>query len=119
METDKKIVVVSGASSGIGLAIAARLGELGHSVFAGARQADDIHRLSSLRHVHGVQLDITVPDDILALARRIEASAGYVDVLINNAGIPGWGAIMDRPLGYFRRVMDVNLFGHIQMVQSF
>lgn len=51
METDKKIVVVSGASSGVGLAIAARLGELGHSVFAGARQADDIHRLSSLRAV--------------------------------------------------------------------
>lgn len=119
METSKKVVVVSGASSGIGLAIVVSLGELGHTVFAGARREEDISRLSSLNNVHGVRLDITVPDDIQALARRVEASAGCVDVLVNNAGIPGWGAVMDRPLEYFRKIMDVNLFGHIQMVQTF
>lgn len=119
METGNKVVVVSGASSGIGLAIATRLGELGHTVFAGARRVEDISRLSSLNNVQGVRLDITVLNDILTLARRIEADAGCVDVLVNNAGIPGWGAVMDRPLEYFRKIIDVNLFGHIQMVQSF
>lgn len=119
METSKKVVVISGASSGIGLAIAARLGELGHTVFAGARQAEDIDRLCFLNNVHGVRLDITIPDEVLALARRVEASAGCVDVLVNNAGTPGWGAVMDRPLEYFRKIMEVNLFGHIQMVQTF
>jgi NAD(P)-dependent dehydrogenase (short-subunit alcohol dehydrogenase family) len=119
MKTDNKVVVVSGASSGIGLAIASRLGELGHTVFAGARQAEDIDRLSSLKNVHGVRLDITATDDILALASQIQASVGYVDVLVNNAGLPGWGAVMERKLEYFRKVMDVNLFGHIQMVQTF
>ncbi len=119
MKTDNKVIVVSGASSGIGLAIASHLGELGHTVFAGARQAEDISRLSSLKNVHGVRLDITVTDDILALASRIEASVGYVDVLVNNAGIPGWGAVMERKLEYFRKVMEVNLFGHIQIVQTF
>jgi NAD(P)-dependent dehydrogenase (short-subunit alcohol dehydrogenase family) len=119
MKTDNKVVVVSGASSGIGLAIASCLGELGHTVFAGARQAEDISRLSSLNNVYGVRLDVTVTDEILALASQIEASVGYVDVLVNNAGIPGWGAVMERKLEYFRKVMDVNLFGHIQMVQTF
>ncbi|MEW6030677.1 MAG: SDR family NAD(P)-dependent oxidoreductase [Chloroflexota bacterium] len=119
MKADKKVIVISGASSGIGFAIASRLGELGHMVFAGARQADDIHRLSSLKNVRGIRLDITVPDDILSLAGQIEASVGYVDVLVNNAGIPGWGAVMDRDLEYFHKIMDVNLFGHIQMVQTF
>jgi NAD(P)-dependent dehydrogenase (short-subunit alcohol dehydrogenase family) len=119
MRAYEKVVVVSGASSGIGLAIATRLGELGNTVFAGARRAEDIERLSSIKNVHGVQLDITVPDDILSLASQIEGSVGYVDVLVNNAGIPGWGPVMDRPLEYFRKIMDVNLFGHIQMVQTF
>ncbi len=119
MATDKKIVLVSGASSGIGLAIVAHLAELGHTVFAGARRAEDIDRLSSINDVHGVQLDITIPNDILALAQQIESSAGCLDVLVNNAGIPGWGAVMDRPLEYYRKIMDVNLFGHIQMVQTF
>ena len=119
MKMDKKVVVVSGASSGIGLAIASSLGDLGHSVFAGARQAEDISRLSSLKNVQGVRLDITATDDILALANRIEAGVGYVDALVNNAGIPGWGAVMDRDLEYFRKIMNVNLFGHIQMVQTF
>jgi len=119
MKHNEKVVVVSGASSGIGFAIASRLGELGHTVFAGARQAEDIRRLSSLKNVQGVRLDITVPADILSLASRIEASVGYVDVLVNNAGIPGWGAVMDRDLEYFRKIMDINLFGHLQMVQTF
>jgi NAD(P)-dependent dehydrogenase (short-subunit alcohol dehydrogenase family) len=119
VKTNKKVIVVSGASSGIGFAIASRLGELGHTVFAGARQAENINRLSSLKNVRGVRLDITMPNDILSLASEIEASAGYVDVLVNNAGIPGWGAVMDRDLEYFRKIMDINLFGHIQMVQTF
>ncbi len=119
MATDKKVVLVSGASSGIGLAIVAHLAELGHTVFAGARRAEDIDRLSSINNVHGVRLDITIPDDILTLAEQIESSAGCLDVLVNNAGIPGWGAVMDRPLEYYRKIMDVNLFGHIQMVQTF
>lgn len=119
MQAGNKIAVISGASSGIGLALTTRLCELGNKVFAGARRKEDIDHLSSLNNVCGVKLDITVLEDIQALVRQVEASAGCVDVLINNAGIIGWGAVMDRPLDYFRGIMDVNLFGHIQMVQSF
>lgn len=119
MKTHKKVIVVSGASSGIGFAIASRLGEMGHTVFAGARKEDDIARLSSLENVHGIRLDITHPEDIASLTQHVESSLGYVDVLINNAGVIGWGAIMDREVDYFREVMEVNLFGHVQMVKAF
>jgi len=114
-----RVIVISGASNGIGLAIATQLGKMGNTVFAGARKEGDIEKLSSVKNVHGVQLDITKQEDIQVLAHHIELTIGHVDVLINNAGIPGWGAIMDREIDYFRRIMDVNLFGHIQMVQAF
>lgn len=119
MITDRKTVVVSGASSGIGFSLVAQLGKLGNVVFAGARREDDIVRLSSLENVRGVRLDITHPEDIFSLAQRITAEVGHIDVLVNNAGVPGWGVIMEREIEYFKRVMDVNLFGHVQMVQAF
>ncbi len=119
MTDANKVIVISGASSGLGLAIATQLGKIGNVVFAGARKEGDIGKLSSMKNVRGVKLDITSQDDILALAQQIESSAGCLDVLVNNAGIPGWGAVMDRTLEYFRKIIEVNLFGHIQMVQTF
>ena len=119
MKNDSKIVVISGASSGIGYATVERLGKMGNLIFAGARKEDDIVNLTSMENVQGVKLDITCPEDIAALAWHIEENIGYIDVLINNAGIPGWGAIMDREIDYFKQVMEVNLFGHVQMVKAF
>ena len=114
----RRIVVISGASSGIGFAATKQLSSMGNVVFAGARGDDDIAKLSSMDSVHGVRLDITHPEEIFALAEKIKSSTGYIDVLINNAGIPGWGAIMDREIEYFKEVMEVNLFGHVQMVKT-
>ena len=119
MQTNRKTVVISGASTGIGFAMAKQLGEMGYLVFAGARKEDDIAHLTEIENVQGVKLDITNLQDITLLTRHIETHIGYIDVLVNNAGIPGWGAIMDRDVAYFKRVMDVNLFGHVQMVKSF
>lgn len=119
MKTDKKVVVISGASSGIGFAAAKQLGGMDHTVFAGARKEDDIASLTALKNVCGVKLDITHPEDVSSLAQQVDRAIGHVDVLINNAGVPGWGAIMDRDMAYFKTVMEVNLFGHVQMVKTF
>lgn len=119
MKMDKKIVVISGASSGIGLAIVEQLSKKGHLVFAGARKEDDIANLTSIKNVQGIRLDITCPEEIAALAQHVETTTGHIDVLINNAGVPGWGAVMDREMAYFRQIMEVNLFGHVQMVKAF
>jgi NAD(P)-dependent dehydrogenase (short-subunit alcohol dehydrogenase family) len=119
MKYDGKVIVISGASSGIGKATALQLGKLGNTVFAGARKVDDIELLSTQKNIHGFQLDITNQQDISSIVQHIETSVGYIDVLINNAGVPGWGAVMDREISYFKEILDVNLFGHIQMVQAF
>ena len=119
MRADRKIVVISGASSGIGFAAAKQLSSMGHLVYAGARRSEDIARLSAMECTQGIRLDITRPEDIWSLVDEIGSSIGRIDVLINNAGVPGWGAIMDREMDYFKRIMDVNLFGHVQMVKAF
>lgn len=71
MNTDSKVVVISGASSGIGLSTAEQLAHMGNLVFAGARKETDIARLSALENVRGVRLDITCPEDIASLARYV------------------------------------------------
>jgi len=119
MKTEPKVIVISGASSGIGFRIAQRLGREGNTVFAGARKDADIEHLSKMENVTGIRLEVTEPEDILALARRIESGPGRLDALINNAGMIGWGAVMERDLPYFQRVMDVNLNGAVRMTQSF
>lgn len=43
----------------------------------------------------------------------------HIDVLINNAGVTGWGTVMDREMEYVRKVMEINFFGHIQTIKSF
>ena len=67
VKSDKKIAVISGASSGIGLAIVKQLGQMGNFVFAGARKTDDIANLTALENVQGVRLDITRPEEIESL----------------------------------------------------
>lgn len=113
----EKIIIISGASSGIGYCIAEHLGKEGNIIFAGARKESDIEKLSSLKNVYGLQLDITNKDDIENLVTMIQNKYGHVDVLINNAGVTGWGAIIDRDMEYFRQVIEINLLGHIQMTK--
>lgn len=119
MDNNKKIIVISGASSGIGLYSTNHLSKLGNFVIAGARKTTDITKLSEIQNVQGVKLDVTQPEDISALVEFVETRYRQIDVLINNAGVPGWGAIMDRDIEYFQRIMDVNLYGPLRMIKAF
>lgn len=114
----KKVVVISGTSSGIGYCLAQELAKDGHMVYAGARKKSDVERLSQIENIQGVQLDITKTEDINNLVVLLEKQENHIDVLINNAGITGWGGIIDRDMDYYRNVLEVNLFGHIQMIKS-
>lgn len=118
MDNKQKIIVISGASSGIGLYSTNHLSKLGNLVIAGARKTEDITKLSEIQNVQGVKLDITQPEDIDALVEFVKTRYSYLDVLINNAGIPGWGAIMDRDVKYFQRIMDVNFYGALRMIKA-
>lgn len=115
----KRVVVISGASSGIGYKVALELALDGNKVYAGARKKADIEKLSAINNITGLELDITNPEQINKAVKQVEQLEGCVDVLINNAGVTGWGAVMDSDMQYFRNVMEINFFGHVQMIKAF
>jgi NAD(P)-dependent dehydrogenase (short-subunit alcohol dehydrogenase family) len=105
-----QVALVTGASSGIGEAIALRLAVMGGTVYAAARRLDRMEHLKT-KGVRVLPLDLTDDASIEACYRTIEADSGGIDVLVNNAGYGNYGSIEEMPLEAARRQFDVNLFG--------
>lgn len=110
------VALVTGASSGIGHATARRLAEDGHTVYAAARRVDRMADLAAVG-VRPIAMDITDPAQVEAAVARIEAEAGGVDVLVNNAGFATYGAVEDTPIADARAQFEVNLFGLALLTQ--
>ncbi len=113
----RDLVVVTGASTGIGAATALELARRGFHVLAGVRRDSDRKSLRA-EGVEPVILDITDPDHVAALAARVERGPGPLRALVNNAGVPGAGPVEVMPLSEWRRVFEVNLFGHVAVTQA-
>lgn len=104
------IILITGASSGIGYQTAKLLSENGHKVYGAARRLDKLETLKSMGVVP-MYLDITNEDSSVELVKQIIKIEGRIDVLINNAGYGSYGAIEDVSLEEAQRQFDVNLFG--------
>jgi NAD(P)-dependent dehydrogenase (short-subunit alcohol dehydrogenase family) len=113
-------VLVTGASTGIGRATALRLDSAGWRVFAGVRREADAETLreAGSERIAPLILDITDGEQIAAAAARIEAEAGTLDGLVNNAGIAVPGPLETIPIEDFRRQIEVNLTGHVAVTQA-
>ena len=114
-----KHVIVSGASRGLGRHCAVALAEAGFHVLAGVRNSGSAKDLAALnlRNLSPVTLDITKGVDIAALS---EALAGRELIgLVNNAGTAALGPLEFLPLNEIRSEFEINLFGHIAMIQTF
>ncbi len=108
----KKIVLVTGASSGIGLAIATHLAKSEYIVYGGSRSAipnDDFHV---------VKLDVVEEKSVSEVISKIIEKEGRIDVLVNNAGLGSAGAIEKTPIDDIRKSFEVNFFGVIRMTQA-
>lgn len=114
--TDRKVAVVTGASSGIGLATAQRLHELGFIVYAVARRLDRMASLAALG-VHTAGVDLTDDTAVVALVDRVLSESGRIDVLVNNAGYGSFGALEDVPMDEARRQFEVNVFAVARLCQ--
>ncbi|MET9491501.1 SDR family oxidoreductase [Nocardia sp. NPDC006630] len=120
MTTKQKTVLVTGASSGIGAAIAARLAGAGHHVVAGARRTDRLHALAERTgdNLHPVQLDVTDPVSVTAFVEAAHRRTGRVDVLVNNAGVMPLSRLDSLLLDEWNSMIDVNVRGLLHGIAS-
>lgn len=115
MNFENKVVVVTGASSGIGEALAHRFAALGAHVVAGARSIDKLQKVvESLPTLSlAVACDVSREEDCKNLIQRAVEAFGHIDVLVNNAGISMRALFDDVDLSVLHRLMDTNFWGAV------
>jgi NAD(P)-dependent dehydrogenase (short-subunit alcohol dehydrogenase family) len=120
---DGKVVIVTGASSGLGVSFAQGFAEAGADLMLGARRVDRMARTAALveragGRVRTHQTDVVDPDQCQQLVDAAMAEFGHVDVLINNAGVGTAVPTSRETADEFRAVIDVNLNGSYWMAQA-
>lgn len=120
---DGRVVVVTGASSGLGVSFAQGFAEAGADVVLGARRVEKMTGTAALveqagRRVHIRKTDVADPDQCQQLVDAAMAEFGRVDVLINNAGVGTAVPATRETAQEFRSVVDVNLHGSYWMAQA-
>ncbi|MET8524294.1 3-oxoacyl-ACP reductase FabG [Micromonospora sp. NPDC005172] len=123
MSQQQRVVLVSGATSGIGLAIARSLAAQGHRVYLGARNAENVattvKQLTEQGHtVGGSALDVRSGESVGAFVRAAVAHFGPVDVLVNNAGRSGGGVTADITDELWKDVVETNLTSVFRMTRE-
>lgn len=111
-----KVIVITGASSGLGRAAAVELGRRGCRVVLGARREDALEETAQLCRAAGgealvVETDVTKEDDVKNLAEQALTMTGRIDAWVNNAGVTAFGALEDGSFDVHRRVIETNVFG--------
>jgi NAD(P)-dependent dehydrogenase (short-subunit alcohol dehydrogenase family) len=113
MEIEGKRILVTGASRGLGRALVTALVDAGASqVFAGTRKQEDRDGLQA-EHVIPVQLDVTSDADVEAVARM-----GAFDILINNAGVAGFGNPLTMDFEALQQEIEVNYLGVVRVTRA-
>lgn len=114
--TTPKVILITGASSGIGYDTAAALAKQGHKVYAAARR---VERMEPLRQFGAlpIRMDVTDKASMDEGLKTIMQAEGRIDVLINNAGYGYFGAIENVSMEEARRQLEVNVFGLAQLCQ--
>lgn len=113
----QKLIVVTGASTGMGASAARELARRGFHVLAGVRRERDADAIRS-GGIEPVILDITESEQVEALAARVAGDPRALHALVNNAGIQVNAPVEALPMARWRRVFEVNLFGHVAVTQA-
>lgn len=117
--TDRRAVLITGTSSGIGLRMTEVLSENGFFVYAGVRTPEDYARLNAMDHVQAVQLDVTIQSDIDAAVAFISSQGRGLYGLINNAGVAVLGPLIELHEEDMKFQLDVNLLGPYRITKAF
>ncbi len=116
---NKKAVLVTGASSGIGRNIAETLAKKGYFVYAGARKEADLKALSAINNIQGIKLDVTIQSEIDAAVATVKQQGRGLYGLVNNAGVTVFAPLIEVSEKDMQFQMDVNLFGPYRITKAF
>ena len=120
MNIQNKIVIVTGASSGIGLATAKLLAEKGAKVVLASRNTEVLKKESKgIPNSFVVTTDMTKVSDIKKMIKKVIGKFGRIDVLVNNAGRgSAWEAVENINIEEFRSLLELNVMGSIIAMQE-
>lgn len=118
-----KIVFITGTSTGFGKLMTITLSKAGHTVIAGMRgtsgkNAEVAQELSSLENVEVVDIDVTEDDSVKKAFDYVLDKYGRVDVLVNNAGLAGFGLVEAYSIDQIKKFFEVNFYGVIRTYQA-
>ena len=117
--TDRKAVLITGASTGIGRSTAEYLAANGYFVYAGARKDTDIEALNKIDNIMAVRLDVTQQDQVDAAVKLIEDQGRGLWGLVNNAGVAVFAPLTNAKQSDLEFIFDVNVFGVFRVTQAF
>jgi len=117
------VVLITGTSTGIGLATAVAFGRAEYDVYATMRNPDRAPELASVAAKERLPVKVLAMDvdDDASVDKAIAgvlADKGRIDVLVNNAGISAGGSVEELPLSEFRQAMETNYFGALRCIQA-
>ena len=119
MNLNNKVIIITGASSGIGKSLAAEFAKRGANLVLGARQyvtlceiAQGLEQQYQIKAI-AVQCDVSVEEDCRHLIQQTLVTFGKIDVLVNNAGISMRALFKDAEINVLKKVMDVNFWGTV------
>jgi NAD(P)-dependent dehydrogenase (short-subunit alcohol dehydrogenase family) len=115
MEQRSPVVLVTGVSSGIGLAIASAFAGEGFRVFGTSRQPQ---RAKPIPGVELVQVDLTSAESVTGAVSAVIQRAGRIDVLVNNAGFGVFGAAEESSIAQAQQLFDTNFFGLVRLIRE-
>jgi NAD(P)-dependent dehydrogenase (short-subunit alcohol dehydrogenase family) len=122
-ERSPRIVLITGATDGLGRAAALLLAERGYRVFAAGRSTEKRAHLDALARekklaLESIELDVCDDYSVRQAVAQILNKAGSIDVLINNAGVGYMGSVEDLRVEDWQRQFDTNLFGVLRVTQA-
>ncbi len=112
----KKIVLITGASSGIGEETAKMLHDKGYIVYGAARRIEKMQPLKE-KGINLLEMDVTNDESMIKGVKHILNKEGSIDILINNAGYGSYGSLEDVPLAEAKYQFEVNIFGMARLTQ--
>lgn len=112
----KKVVLITGASAGIGMETAKFLQQNGYTVYGAARRTDRLKELEQ-SGIKTITVDVTKDESMVKGVQQVIDAEGRIDVLVNNAGFGSYGAIEDVTMEDARYQLEVNVIGAMRLTQ--